>query len=66
MIKIYNKYKIDLYNQKIIVKGKRINRSLFDTLFTFGMSLFTLLLFGKKINDINAQPKMFNKIFKIS
>lgn len=63
VIKIYNKYKIDLYNQKIIVKGKRANRSLFDTLFTFGMSLFTLLLFGKKINDINAQPKMFNKNF---
>lgn len=63
VIKIYNKYKIDLYNQKIIVKGKRVNRSLFDTLFTFGMSLFTLLLFGKKINDINAQPKMFNKNF---
>ena len=62
-IKIYQKYKLDLYNQKILIKGKRINRSLFDSFFTFGMSLFTLLLFGKKINDINAQPKMFNRSF---
>ena len=46
-----------------MIKGKRINRSLFDSFFTFGMSLFTLLLFGKKINDINAQPKMFNRSF---
>ncbi len=62
-IKIYQKYKLDLYDQKIMIKGKRINRSLLDSFFTFGMSLFTLLLFGKKINDINAQPKMFNRSF---
>ena len=62
-IKIYQKYKLNLYDQKIMIKGKRINRSLFDSFFTFGMSLFTLLLFGKKINDINAQPKMFNRSF---
>ena len=62
-INIYQKYKLDLYNQKIMIKGKRINRSLFDSFFTYGMSLFTLLLFGKKINDINAQPKMFNRSF---
>ena len=62
-IKIYQKYKLDLYNQKVMIKGKRINRSLFDSFFTYGMSLFTLFLFGKKINDINAQPKMFNRSF---
>lgn len=62
-INIYQKYKLDLYNQKIMIKGKRINRSLFDSFFTYSMSLFTLLLFGKKINDINAQPKMFNRSF---
>ena len=62
-IKIYKKYKLDLYNHKILIKGKRISRSLFDSFFTYGMSLFTLFLFGKKINDINAQPKMFNRSF---
>lgn len=62
-IKIYKNYKSELYNQQIMIKGKRINRSLFDAFFTFGMSLFTLLLFRKKINDINAQPKMFNRNF---
>ena len=62
-IEIYKKYKSDLNDQEIMIKGRRINRSLFDSFFTFGMSLFTLLLFGKKINDINAQPKMFNRNF---
>ena len=62
-IKIYKKYKLDLYKQKIMIKGKRLNRSFFDSFFTYGMSLFTLFLFGKKINDINAQPKMFNRNF---
>ncbi len=62
-IKIYKNYKSNLNNQQILIKGKRINRSLFDSFFTFGLSLFTLLLFRKKINDINAQPKMFNRSF---
>ncbi len=62
-IKIYKNYKSNLYNQQIMIKGKRINRNLFDTFFTFGMSIFTFLLFRKKINDINAQPKMFNRSF---
>ena len=62
-IKIYKNYKSKLHNQQIMIKGKRINRSLFDSFFTFGLSLFTLLLFRKKINDINAQPKMFNRSF---
>ena len=62
-IKIYKNYKSNLNNQQILIKGKRINRNLFDSFFTFGLSLFTLLLFRKKINDINAQPKMFNRSF---
>ena len=62
-IKIYKNYKSNLNNQQILIKGKRINRSLFDSFFTFGLSLFTLLLFRKKITDINAQPKMFNRSF---
>ena len=62
-IKIYKKFKASLLKDEIFVKGKRVNRNLFDEFFTFGMSLFTLFLFKKKINDINAQPKIFNRSF---
>ena len=60
-LKIYIKYKDKLLNQNILLKGNRINRSLFDSFFTFGMTCFTFILFGKKINDINAQPKIFKR-----
>ena len=32
-------------------------------MFTFGMTLFTYFLFRVKLNDINAQPKMFHRNF---
>ena len=55
------KYKYDLLNKKIIVKGKRLNRSFFDNIFTFFMSKFVNLVFDSCFEDINAQPKIFNK-----
>ena len=52
--------KIDnLKDEKCIIKGLRKNRNIFDSIFTFGMSIFASLVFMKKINDINAQPKLF-------
>ena len=52
-----------LEKRKIIIKGKRVNRDIFDQLFTFGMSIVASLLFGNKLNDINAQPKIFSRQF---
>ena len=52
-----------LENEKIIIKGKRLNRDIFDQIFTFGMSTIASLLFGKKLTDINAQPKIFSRSF---
>ena len=57
-------------NKTILVKGKRKNRSLFDSFFTFCMSFLTSSLFFKKINDINSTPniisrKIFNNITNI-
>ena len=49
--------------QKVIIKGKRVNRDIFDQLFTFGMSIVASLLFGNKLTDINAQPKIFSRQF---
>ena len=56
-----NFYKLE--NEKIIIKGKRLNRDIFDQIFTFGMSIIASLLFGKKLTDINAQPKIFSRSF---
>ena len=50
-------------NELCIIKGLRKNRNFFDSMFTFGMSLFASIIFLKKINDINAQPKIFPKNF---
>ena len=46
-----------------VIKGLRRNRNLFDEIFTFGMSLIASIIFLSKINDINAQPKLFPKSF---
>ena len=60
-LNIYVEYKDKFLNQNILLKGNRMNRSLFDSFFTFGMTCLTFLLFGKIINDINAQPKIFKR-----
>ncbi len=52
-----------LKNQNYIIKGLRKNRNIFDEIFTLGMSLIASVVFLKKINDINAQPKLFPKSF---
>ena len=46
-----------------MLKGLRKNRSSIDIFFTNGMSMIVNTLFGTQIYDINAQPKMFKKIF---
>ena len=46
-----------------VVKGKRINRDYFDQIFTIGMSILATLVFGRKLTDINAMPKLFPRKF---
>lgn len=45
------------------VKGRRMNRPLFDNFFTVGMSVLESILFTTRIVDINAQPTVFRKDF---
>lgn len=45
------------------LKGRRINRGIFDAFFTFGMSVISSLALGRKLSDVNAQPKMFHRSF---
>lgn len=49
--------------KKLFVKGNRKNRPFSDVFFTFGMSVLELLLTGKWMKDINAQPNMFSREF---
>ena len=65
-IDVLNAYHIFIEEEKdkkVILKGKRIGRNIFDAFFTFGMSLISSTLMGVKLNDINAQPKMFHREF---
>jgi glycosyltransferase involved in cell wall biosynthesis len=49
--------------ESLIVKGNRVQRRLGEWLFTLGMSIFTSLVLGRWLSDINAQPKLFHRIF---
>ena len=43
------------------VKGKRRKRKPFDKFFSVSMSLFEMLILGKYLPEINAQPNLFHK-----
>lgn len=47
----------------VYVKGNRKGRPIADTFFTWGMGMFETMYMGEKMNDINAQPNIFPKIF---
>jgi glycosyltransferase involved in cell wall biosynthesis len=64
VVKIINKNRKILLNQKVLLSGKRINRSIFDSLFTNLMAKLVNAVFNVDFNDINGQPKIFNKNFK--
>ena len=47
----------------VFVKGKRYGRPLSDQLFTWGMSIFEMVILGRRLWDINAQPTIFSRQF---
>ena len=61
IIKSFQLYK-KTNNRYLIVKGKRQNRSFFDEIMTKGMQIISSIILNVKLNDINAQPKMFGRI----
>ena len=46
-----------------VVKGRRQNRALMETLFTAGMQVVASALLGVRVSDVNAQPKLFSRAF---
>ena len=63
VVDAYKLYYNELISNNCIVKGKRKGRNFFDTFFTYAMSNIASLYLSTKLNDINAQPKMFHKSF---
>tara|TARA_B110001452_G_scaffold182276_1_gene153111 strand:- start:280 stop:999 length:720 start_codon:yes stop_codon:yes gene_type:complete len=55
----YNKHN----DPDLIIKGKRKKRNIIDSFFTWGMQLFCTVVLKTRLNDINAQPKMFGRNF---
>ncbi len=55
----YNRYN----DSQIVIKGKRRNRNLLDSFFTWAMQVYCTIALKIKLNDINAQPKLFSKTF---
>lgn len=56
-----NIYKMIGDSDKFFFKGKRYGRPFLDVFFTMGMSFLETLLFKYSLNDINAQPTIFEK-----
>ena len=65
VIKAFDLFKVDS-NGKFIIKGKRKSRRLIEAFFTFGMQLVAYYYLRVYMDDINAQPKMFDRNFYIS
>ena len=63
VVNAYLIFEKNINHEKYILKGKRVGRNLFDTFFTSGMAVLSSFIMGVKLNDINAQPKMFNREF---
>ena len=59
----YEKYKSELTNKKIFIKGVRRNRKFFDNFFSIMMGLYCSLVLKSSLFDINAQPKIFHRVF---
>ncbi|MDI6808609.1 MAG: glycosyltransferase family 2 protein [Candidatus Eisenbacteria bacterium] len=47
--------------RRTFVKGRRRGRPAGDRLFTFGMETAAAIILGKRLPDINAQPKAFHR-----
>lgn len=48
---------------RVVVKGRRVNRRFGAWAFTFGMSIIASVVLRGVYSDINAQPKMFSRRF---
>ena len=59
----YEKFIVQPKPEKTFLKGIRKNRLLLDELLTWGMGVISSLVLEQRLDDINAQPKMFHRCF---
>jgi glycosyltransferase involved in cell wall biosynthesis len=50
-------------NPELLIKGFRKNRKAGEAFFSYGMGVLSSLALGKRLSEINAQPKLFSKSF---
>ncbi|MFM6983089.1 MAG: glycosyltransferase family 2 protein [Chitinophagaceae bacterium] len=50
-------------NNKLLVKGFRKNRKVSEAVFSYGMGLLASVVLGTRLTEVNAQPKLFSKVF---
>ena len=65
VLEAYKKFIAHPKYPNCILKGRRVGRNFFDSLFTAGMSFLSTFLLRVPLSDVNAQPKMFNKKFLV-
>ncbi len=61
VIELYRLHKEQFLKERILVKGKRIQRNIFDVFFSNSMAILASIIFQKKFSEINAQPKIFSR-----
>ena len=61
-LKIYSSQNNDM----LLVKGYRKNRKITEAFFSWTMALISSMALGKRLTEINAQPKLFSKRFFLS
>lgn len=58
---------LDIYigqdDENLLVKGTRVNRKMSEAVFSYGMGLLASCALGVRLNEINAQPKLFSRKF---
>ena len=63
---VYNGFELfsqQTIQKKIFLKGIRNKRPIVDAILTLGMGIISSLWLRQRLNDINAQPKMFHRSF---
>jgi len=59
----FEKLRISPDPRHSLLCGRRMGRPLLDEFFTWGMSLIASVVLGARLSDINAQPKIFCRLF---
>lgn len=57
---LVNKFPVD---EEVLLKGKRINRNPLDRAFSKCMEYWVRFKLGVSLTEINAQPKIFSRVF---